>query len=109
MKKTEEAHEKTGQKIETLTEQLGSAKEEMERLRNTTGTSAEALQAQQKTIDDLEKQLRNAEKDYLTLGNKITDWNASLNNANADELRSAEDRAVYGGSESIHRRMCDLY
>ena len=27
LKKTEEAHEKTGQKIETLTEQLGSAKE----------------------------------------------------------------------------------
>lgn len=78
----------------------------MDRLKNTTGTSAQALEQQEKTVENLKRALQGAEDDYVAAGTALTNWSTSINNANADLNKmnsgSAEDRAVHGGSEKFH-------
>lgn len=79
-----EAQKKAADNIEMLSGELEKAQKEMDAMSESSETSAEALAAQQKVIDELKGKIASAEKEYANAEKSTRSWQTSLNNAQAD-------------------------
>lgn len=105
--------EKAAEKITLLQTELAEAEAKMKDMEGSSDNAAESLGDQAKIIEDLKKQLGDAEANYDSAGQKVTSYQTSLNYANIElaemqkELDKTEnyikeaENAADGCAESI--------
>lgn len=104
---------KAAEKIGLLQTELSEAESKMKDMEGSSDTTKEALEKQAKAVEDLRKQLGNAEANYDSAGQKITSYQTALNYAELElagmqkeldkteaYIREAEE-AADGCAESI--------
>ena len=80
---------KAGENVEKWRNDLANAKAELDRLRNSEDAATEEIEAQEKAVAELSKNLQTAEKNYTAAENKTKQWQISLNRAET-ELNKTE-------------------
>ena len=105
--------EKAEKRIIELRDAIEKAETGINNMTASTEESSEAVDEQKKHLDELRKQLSDAEKNYVSAGQKIDSYKASLNFANADlalmekELQKTSqymkeaEQSAYNTAESI--------
>ena len=107
------AEETAAQKVEDLQLAYKNACVKMDEMRQNSGTSKEALEQQEKTVQNLKEKLATAEKGYESISRKTESYSTSLNYAEADlqdmqkELKKTDsymdeaEKSTSGCAESI--------
>lgn len=79
------AEEKAAQKVSELQTAYGKAVVEMEKMKDSSDTTTEILEAQEKKVDELKSKLELAESGYDATTRKVTQYKTALNYAEAEQ------------------------
>lgn len=83
-----EEYERVGRELSTYKEKLAQAKSTLQEMKDSSETSNEALEEQQKIVAELTSIVEKGEGTYQRAGNRVQDWKKQLNNAQAQTIKA---------------------
>ena len=86
-----ESYENVGKGLDKLYVELEKATDQMEELEKIYGSSSDEVREQKKVVDELSAAVSKGEANYERAGNRVKDWEAKLNNAEAQVIKASSE------------------